>query len=279
MKEFLPAISKKVYSKDIQSARDLFEQGKFTRVHDLMLPLAKKGDADAQCLMALLAQRGLGGMKRDFTGANDWLRLAAQKNHAGAQFELGKAYDEGIGVEPDYKEAVRWYRLAAEQGHASAELAMSYQAFAPKRTGGLENEVEGFKWCKRAASHGSRAANLMFADMLIRGTGCKPNPKEAILLLEKMANEPQPSETAEWELVQVYTSMKKWGVTPDRTKAIYWFARLTQEIDPFAKKLVARPRNKPMTQSELKEASAWFDRGMKQREQEKSYAYDLLHRK
>lgn len=34
------------------------------------------------------------------------------------QYELGKRYDEGFGIESDVRAAIGWYEKAARQGHA-----------------------------------------------------------------------------------------------------------------------------------------------------------------
>lgn len=50
-----------------------------------------------------------------------WMKKAAEQGDPECQYELGKAYDCGKGVEPDLEESVKWYRLAAEQGHKYAK--------------------------------------------------------------------------------------------------------------------------------------------------------------
>ena len=39
---------------------------------------------------------------------------------AGAQFNLGINYKQGIGVEPSLAEATAWFEKAADQGHGDA---------------------------------------------------------------------------------------------------------------------------------------------------------------
>ena len=46
------------------------------------------------------------------------LKAASEAGHAEATFELGKLYDQGIGVSKDLYEAARLYRLAAEGGYS-----------------------------------------------------------------------------------------------------------------------------------------------------------------
>ena len=49
-----------------------------------------------------------------------WYRKAAEQGNDDAQYELGRAYYYGNGVEEDDAEAVKWYKKAAEQGNSDA---------------------------------------------------------------------------------------------------------------------------------------------------------------
>jgi TPR repeat protein len=53
-----------------------------------------------------------------------WYRLAAEKNNATGQLNVGSFYESGKGVDQDYHEAVKWYRQAAEQGDSRAQFAL-----------------------------------------------------------------------------------------------------------------------------------------------------------
>jgi TPR repeat protein len=54
-----------------------------------------------------------------------WFRKAADQGIPGAQFDLGEAYEKGMGVPQDNGQAALWYRKAAEQGHAEARAALN----------------------------------------------------------------------------------------------------------------------------------------------------------
>jgi hypothetical protein len=54
------------------------------------------------------------------TALKEWKPLA-EKGDVDAQTNLGLMYQNGWGVPQDDKEAVRWYTLAAEQEHAKAQ--------------------------------------------------------------------------------------------------------------------------------------------------------------
>ena len=49
------------------------------------------------------------------------LKQKAAVGDAEAQFQLGKKYANGDGVEQDYAEALKWYMKSAEQGNAKAQ--------------------------------------------------------------------------------------------------------------------------------------------------------------
>jgi len=57
------------------------------------------------------------------------LRRTAEAGDATAQYELGRAFDKGKGVEEDELEASRWYARAGRQGHKKALYELGDQHF------------------------------------------------------------------------------------------------------------------------------------------------------
>ncbi|MDC0176110.1 tetratricopeptide repeat-containing serine protease family protein [Planctomycetaceae bacterium] len=57
------------------------------------------------------------------------LNQKAEAGDAQAQYELGRAYDKGKGVDEDDVEAARWYSRAGKQGHAKALYELGHQYF------------------------------------------------------------------------------------------------------------------------------------------------------
>lgn len=55
----------------------------------------------------------------------DSLRQAAINGDADAQWRLGVALDQGIGIAPDIAEAVTWFQKAMEKGNAKAHASMA----------------------------------------------------------------------------------------------------------------------------------------------------------
>jgi TonB family protein len=80
---------------------------------------ANEGNPDAQYQLSLLLTRAEMGesSRRDGLMA---LRRAADSGQPNAQFELGRRYEKGDGMDADLGEAMRWYEKAAAQGDVLA---------------------------------------------------------------------------------------------------------------------------------------------------------------
>ena len=82
---------------------------------------AEKGNADAQYRLGF-KYFFFGGVPQNHTEAARWFQLAAEQGNAPAQVMLGFMYDAGRGVPQDYAEAYKWYTLAADAGDADAQM-------------------------------------------------------------------------------------------------------------------------------------------------------------
>ena len=94
------------------------------------------------CLPALAQdkQKPLPPSQWDFKS----LKVLVEKGVARAQYELGRRYANGIGVEKDYKEAVKWFREAAEQydSKAQSNLGVAFdEKGLPPRAKDSQNSV------------------------------------------------------------------------------------------------------------------------------------------
>jgi TPR repeat protein len=107
----------------LQSGIAAFETKQFARAYQLLAPLAKQGNPDAQYRLAIMSQNGL-GQAVNTQNAVHWMQAAAKQNFDLAQHGLGFMYMQGECVPQDDEQAVYWFRLAAEQGLAGAQLAL-----------------------------------------------------------------------------------------------------------------------------------------------------------
>jgi TPR repeat protein len=68
--------------------------------------------------------KGTNGKEQDVVKATEYFQLAAEKDHASAQFNLGYSYLQGQGVPQNHTQAVHWFRKAAEKQHAFANITL-----------------------------------------------------------------------------------------------------------------------------------------------------------
>jgi len=70
--------------------------------------------------LGMLYSHGGDGIPLDYVKAVESFRKAADQNDAYAQYNLGWAYESGLGVPKDRRESIVWYRKAAGNGNLLA---------------------------------------------------------------------------------------------------------------------------------------------------------------
>ena len=112
--------------------------------------------------------------------AIEWFKKGAEKGHAYCQYNLGRIYQHGEGVEIDYQEAFKWYELAAANGFQAAYNNM----------GVMQAEGKGVPVdFKRAKEYYQRSIELdghysvsNIAHLWFEGNGIEKHVPEAIRL-------------------------------------------------------------------------------------------------
>ena len=127
-----------------------------------LLPLAEKGNAEAQNRLGVMYSNGW-GVQQDNSEALKWYRKAAEQGHAVAQTNLGDSYYLGKFVPQDYKKALKWYRKAAEQGDSWAQYRLG--DIYERGQGVPRNDKEALKWYRKAAKHGYPGAAQSVAEL------------------------------------------------------------------------------------------------------------------
>jgi TPR repeat protein len=98
-------------------------------------------------------------------------------NDAKAQYELGKCFCYGHGVQKNEAEAAKWYRKAAELGNAEAQCMLGkfyyWGSSVPK------NEAEAAKWYRKAAEQGYADAQYELGNCYYFGSGVPEDKAEA----------------------------------------------------------------------------------------------------
>lgn len=94
------------------------------RSHHL-LQRAQAGDAEAQLQCGDMYHYGLEGEEPNLIEAMTWYRKAADQGNARAQYAVGRAYANGVGVSVDRREAIEWYQRSAKQRNKEAIIALA----------------------------------------------------------------------------------------------------------------------------------------------------------
>ena len=108
-----------------KKAVDAYKNKDYETSHNLILPLAEKGFAQAQYNLGVMYFNGKGVVK-NYSNAIRWWNLAADQGNDKAQYTLGLMYEEGKGVKKNLKTAKTWFQLASNQGLAKARKKLDY---------------------------------------------------------------------------------------------------------------------------------------------------------
>ena len=109
-------MSKGKDSYNFEAVLEMFQRGEYESVFQIALPHAMAGNSEAQCMVSLLYQNGL-GVKRDLAEAERWLVKAAAQNDPVAWNNLGTLYAMGgTGLVGGTERARECYERAKELG-------------------------------------------------------------------------------------------------------------------------------------------------------------------
>ena len=118
------------------------------------LQLADLGDARAQYRLGTAYLNGL-GVEIDKEEGMRLTRLSAENDYADAQHVLGNAYAKGLhGLSVDKEEARMWFKLGAESGNFGSQFEYGLMLL----DGDPLEGVQGLFWIKRAAEGGDEKA-------------------------------------------------------------------------------------------------------------------------
>jgi TPR repeat protein len=164
---------------DFQTADAAEMRGEHSEAYRACKSAAEAGDAQCQNLVGYLYQQGSSVLGKDETEAVRWFRLAAKHGLAGAQCNLGLAYDRGRSIPRDQAEAVRWYQKAAAQRDPIGEYLFGYSL--AEGEGVAKNRAWAIELLRDAAERGYTPAQIELALELERSWGPGRQPVEAYM--------------------------------------------------------------------------------------------------
>jgi TPR repeat protein len=179
---------------------------------------------------------GMLSTETGFEEAAKSYREAADKGHADAQFELGKLYSQGLGVEKDVAECLRWYRKAADQGINRAKLFLG--SMYAKGEGVEKDLAVALQWYRSAAEdlnthtmfkdeefEAQNLARCLLGEAYIAGEGVEKNELEGAKWFRKGAEDGYYH--AQFELGRLYK--EGIGVTKDDTESVKWIRKAADQ--------------------------------------------------
>jgi len=179
---------------------------------------AEKGHAVAQYELGIFYVRGY-GVAKDEVEAAHWIRKAAEQGGVLPQVSVGEMYQYGRGVQKDEVEAVRWFRKAADQGNARAQASLGYMY-----GGGLgvpRDDAEAVKWLRKAVEQGDAFGQANLGNMYEAGRSVPKDDEEAIRLYRKSAEQGHP--IGQDSLGRMFEAGR--GVTKDEAEAVRWYKK------------------------------------------------------
>jgi len=136
---------------EYQEAVDAYNREDYKAAYKLILPLAKKGFAQAQYNLGVMYEKGK-GVKKNLKKAKKWFQFAAEQGVVKAQYKLGLMYGKGKGVAKDYSKAIKWWNLAADQGNGKAQINLGWMYEMGK--GVPKDAQKAANWYQLASNQG-----------------------------------------------------------------------------------------------------------------------------
>ncbi|MGO9605386.1 MAG: TIR domain-containing protein [Candidatus Binataceae bacterium] len=194
-----------------------------------------QGDAEAEWELGRMYFRGW-GVDKNYPEALKWFRKSAEQGNALAAHGLGEMYMNGWGADQDYSAAIKWYRISAEQGNALGEYGLGVMRM--NGWGVDKNYSMAVKWYRKSAEQGNALGQHGLGVMYMNGWGVDKDYSEAVKWYRKSAE--QGNALGECGLGIMY--MNGWGVDKDKGEAIEWYQKAAAQGNQRAQKALSRLR-------------------------------------
>lgn len=144
-----------LWPSDLEKVRSARKDQDFEKALKLLKPMAADGGAEAQFQLGRMFELGE-GVEKSMAGAARWYNKAASQGHARAQYYLANTFVREDGTVTDDAVCISWYRRAAEGG-----------------------ETQALDQLTRLAEKGHVKAQMVLADFFVSGRVVPKAPAEA----------------------------------------------------------------------------------------------------
>jgi TPR repeat protein len=227
-------------------------QSSAASVIDDLRAKAEAGDAQAEYELGIAYHNGL-GVPKDVRKASHWWRKAAEHGSTEGQFNLGVLYASGDGVPMDQTEAVKWYRMAAERGKPDAQVLLGLAYISGD--GVSQDKAAAVMWFRKAAEQGDARGQNFLGFAYHRGDGVRKDDDQAVQWYRKAANQGNAESQYSLGLAHEFGT----GAPKNPTEAVKWYRMAAEQGDPKAQTRLGLAfefgKGAPMDQTE---AVKWY---------------------
>ncbi len=214
----------------LDAGRAAYRAGDYRLALDILLPLAREGQAEAQRYAGLahIADENPG---RSVSEAVHWLGQAADQRDAPAAYELGRILKHGDdGLKPDRSGAARYLRTALDSSEPEAETGSAEHQFVLgllywNGDGVRRNAKRGLRWMRLAAEQGDPDHQAMLANLLWWAPDTVADMEEAVAWTTRVAE--QGHAGAQYHLAANYAVGD--DIEQDFRKAAKWYRRAAKQ--------------------------------------------------
>lgn len=163
------------FKPSLAAGKKAFDKGQFETAKKHFLPLAKKGNAEAQYMLGVIYSHAK-GKDRDYQKAAQWYDKASIQGMKEAQFNLGFMLYQGAGTAGDPKSIAADPAIAAkylaDAANQNVPMAQHLLSLLNMRGIGMPvNYTEALRWSSAAADNGIQEAMFNAAMLSVRRPG------------------------------------------------------------------------------------------------------------
>lgn len=220
-----------VAAQDYEAGKQAYLAKDYEQALDILEPLARRGNSDAQIMLGLMYDYGH-GVGQDTLKAIDWYTRAANQGRPVVQHDLGVKYFQGKGIERDYLQAARWWEQAARAGLADSQFNLGLMYY---RGLGLRQDFDrASELFLNAAEQGHANAQYSLAIMHAFSHGVPRDYGQALNWFRQAAE--QGIAQAQYNLGVFYEN--GYGTDVDLRQARHWYQKAAaQDVDKARERL------------------------------------------
>ncbi len=151
-------------------AKAAHELRDYIKERELIEPLAKAGNAQAEYMLAFLYRFGL-GVPPNITESSKWCLRAALQKDPWAEQCFGESLLRGEGVDKDVNQAIIWLKKSADRGFSGAYLSLGEVYFGGE--GVQQNSEMGIFYYSKAVELGDPTAAFYLGSAYEQGLHVK----------------------------------------------------------------------------------------------------------